>query len=76
MTDGNARVTDTELLALGGLLYLEALDLEYAPVTDVGLQAVLRHPKLAWVDLGGIRVTAAGVADLRARRARLEVEGW
>jgi hypothetical protein len=76
MTDGNAGVTDVGLAALGGLLELELLDLEYAPVTDIGLQAILGHPTLAWVDLGGTRVTAAGVADLRARRPRLELEGW
>jgi hypothetical protein len=76
VTDGNARVTDIGLTALGGLLELELLDLEYAPVTDIGLQAIAGHPKLAWVDLGGTQVTAAAVAELRARRPRLVVEGW
>lgn len=77
MTDENARVTDSGLVALNCLPELDSLDLEFAPVTDAGLELTARHHKLRWVDLGGCTgVTAAAVSELRIRRPALEIEWW
>lgn len=67
--DGNPGVTDVGLKALGELVGLEALDLEWAVISDTGLAHLVHLQRLRWLDLSFCR--GFSEAGLRALRAAL-----
>ena len=74
IADGNTSVTDAGLTALGALIRLEHLDLEWSDVTDAGLPLIAALRSLRWVDLGFCaRISAKGLEELRQLRPDLEI---
>lgn len=68
-----ARVTDEALKQLP--ISLRRVILQDTDVTDAGLEHLTEMPQLRELYLGGTRVTAAGVANLRRSLPRCQIHG-
>src|SRR6185312_1613392 len=70
------RVHDKGLRHLCGLKKLCELNLSCAPVTDAAIDDIVALPALERIVLTFTGLTANGLAELRARRPKLDVRYW
>ena len=73
--DGSPSITDHGLASLGRLVSLEALDLEWAVITDAGLCHLAGLSRLRWLDLSFCRgFSEAGLQALRSALPACSIE--
>ena len=73
--DGSPNITDRGLASLGRLASLEALDLKWAVVSDVGLRSLATLSRLGWLDLSFCRgFSEAGLLALRSALPACTIE--
>ena len=75
LSDGSPSITDDGLESLGRLVCLEALDLEWAVVSDAGLRHLAGLSRLRWLDLSFCRgFSEAGLQALRSALPACSIE--
>ena len=75
LSDGSPSITDDGLESLGRLVRLEALDLEWAVVSDAGLRHLTGLSRLRWLDLSFCRgFSEAGLQALRSALPACSIE--